>query len=41
MAMRLHRTRAPLPPLLCRWDLDKTYLRSEFDTLGQLWRTAW
>src|SRR6185369_13575651 len=28
------------PPLLCRWDLDKTYLRSEFDTLRQLWRTA-
>jgi hypothetical protein len=30
---------APVP-LLCRWDLDKTYLRSEFDTLRQLWRTA-
>jgi hypothetical protein len=29
------------PPLLCRWDLDKTYLRSEFDTLRQLLRTAW
>jgi len=28
------------PPLLCRWDLDKTYLRSEFDTLRQLIRTA-
>ncbi|HWP66218.1 MAG TPA: phosphatase domain-containing protein [Candidatus Limnocylindria bacterium] len=28
-------------PLLCRWDLDKTYLHSEFDTLRQLWRTAW
>ena len=28
-------------PLLCRWDVDKTYLRSEFDTLRQLWRTAW
>ena len=27
--------------LLCRWDLDKTYLSSEFDTLRQLWRTAW
>src|SRR5262249_9787082 len=37
----LRRARAaPLPPLLCRWDLDKTYLRSEFDTLRQLWRTA-
>lgn len=23
-----------------RWDLDKTYLRTEFDTLGDLWRTA-
>jgi hypothetical protein len=40
-AFRLGRSRpAPLPPLLCRWDLDKTYLRSEFDTLRQLWRTA-
>jgi hypothetical protein len=28
------------PPLLCRWDLDKTYLRTQFDTLRQLWRTA-
>jgi hypothetical protein len=27
-------------PLLCRWDLDKTYLRSEFDTLRSLLRTA-
>ena len=37
MALRL-RTRAAKspPPLLCRWDLDKTYLRSEFDTLRQL-----
>jgi hypothetical protein len=34
------RSRPALPPLLCRWDLDKTYLRSEFDTLRQLWRTA-
>lgn len=32
--------RPPAAPLLCRWDLDKTYLRSEFDTLRQLWRTA-
>ena len=41
--MKLPRRHAPaveLPPLLCRWDLDKTYLRSEFDTLRQLWRTA-
>lgn len=30
----------PLAPLLCRWDLDKTYLRTQFDTLRQLWRTA-
>jgi hypothetical protein len=42
--MRLRRTRppvaAPEPPLLCRWDLDKTYLRSDFDTLRSLLRTA-
>jgi len=41
--MRLSRRRPPAPsapPLLCRWDLDKTYLRSEFDTLRQLWQTA-
>jgi Phosphatidate phosphatase APP1, catalytic domain len=43
--MRLRRTRrpdapAPEPALLCRWDLDKTYLRSEFDTLRSLLRTA-
>ena len=39
---RLKRSRAVAvpPPLLCRWDLDKTYLRSDFDTLRQLWRTA-
>jgi hypothetical protein len=42
MALRLARRRAVAvpPPLLCRWDLDKTYLHSEFETLGQLWRTA-
>ena len=34
------RRRAVPPPLLCRWDLDKTYLKSEFETLRQLWRTA-
>ena len=28
------------PPLVCRWDLDKTYLRSDFDSLRQLLRTA-
>jgi hypothetical protein len=39
--IRFRRRRQPVPPaLLCRWDLDKTYLRSEFDTLRQLWRTA-
>jgi hypothetical protein len=27
-------------PLVCRWDLDKTYLRSEFETIRQLLRTA-
>jgi hypothetical protein len=27
-------------PLLCRWDLDKTYLRSDFDSIRQLLRTA-
>jgi len=30
----------PPPPLVCRWDLDKTYLRSEFETIRQLLRTA-
>jgi hypothetical protein len=44
--MRLRRARPapeafpPAPPLLCRWDLDKTYLRSDFDTLRSLLRTA-
>jgi hypothetical protein len=38
-ALRLARRRPA--PLLCRWDLDKTYLHSEFDTLRQMWRTAW
>lgn len=38
--MSLLRRRAAPAPLLCRWDLDKTYLRSEFDTLRQLWRTV-
>ena len=42
MAFGLTRRRVAreIPPLLCRWDLDKTYLRSEFDTLRQLWRTV-
>ena len=26
--------------IVCRWDLDKTYLRSDFDSLRQLVRTA-
>src|SRR5262245_23966312 len=35
------RTRAlqkliPQPPVVFRWDLDKTYLKSEFDTLREL-----
>ncbi len=31
----------PKPPRrIYRWDLDKTYLQTEFDTLGQLMRTA-
>jgi hypothetical protein len=43
--MRLRRSRsapppAPRAPLLCRWDLDKTYLRSDFDSIRQLLRTA-
>jgi len=44
--MRLRRARpaakpaASAAPLLCRWDLDKTYLRSEFDSLRSLLRTA-
>jgi hypothetical protein len=44
--MQLRRSRrsppaAPSPaPILCRWDLDKTYLRSEFDSLRTLVRTA-
>jgi hypothetical protein len=29
-----------IAPLVTRWDLDKTYLRTEFDTLGDLVRTA-
>ena len=40
---RLRRPRdggRPAPPLVCRWDLDKTYLRSEFETIRQLLRTA-
>ena len=32
--------RPALAPVICRWDLDKTYLRSEFDSLRKLLRTA-
>jgi hypothetical protein len=28
------------PPFIARWDLDKTYLRTDFDTLRDLVRTA-
>ena len=27
-------------PYIARWDLDKTYLRTEFSTLRDLWKTA-
>src|SRR2546428_419046 len=37
---RRARSASPASPLVCRWDLDKTYLRSEFTTLRQLLRTA-
>ncbi len=30
----------PRPPFIARWDLDKTYLRTDFDTLRDLVRTA-
>ena len=29
-----------MPPFIARWDLDKTYLRTDFDTLRDLVRTA-
>jgi hypothetical protein len=40
MALRSRRRAraAPLPPLVYRWDLDKTYLKSEFDSLRELVR---
>ncbi|TMB05369.1 MAG: hypothetical protein E6J70_02330, partial [Deltaproteobacteria bacterium] len=39
--LRVHRAPRPaLEPVICRWDLDKTYLRSDFDSLRQLLRTA-
>jgi len=34
------RAAAPLRPYIARWDLDKTYLRTDFDTLRDLVRTA-
>ena len=30
----------PIPRLIARWDLDKTYLRTDFDTIRDLVRTA-
>ena len=27
--------------LVCRWDLDKTYLQSEFETLREMMPIAW
>ena len=30
----------PPPRHVFRWDLDKTYLQTDFDTLKALWRTA-
>src|ERR1700747_3239319 len=33
-------TIAPPPRHVYRWDLDKTYLKTEFDTLKQLLRSA-
>ncbi len=33
-------TAGAVPPLVTRWDLDKTYLRTEFDTMGDLLRNA-
>ena len=39
--MSAERTIEPSPPrFLARWDLDKTYLRTEFDTFADLLRTA-
>jgi hypothetical protein len=40
MALRRTRRRAPEPlaPIIYRWDLDKTYLKSEFDSLRGLIR---
>ncbi len=32
--------RPAAPPFIARWDLDKTYLRTDFDTLRDLVRTA-
>lgn len=31
---------SPIPRLIARWDLDKTYLRTDFDTVRDLVRTA-
>src|SRR5690606_28388038 len=32
--------RVSVPPFIARWDLDKTYLRTDFDTVRDLVRTA-
>ncbi len=36
----LRSVRPPVTPHIARWDLDKTYLRTEFDSLKDLVRTA-
>ena len=40
MVLRRSRQRAskPAPPVIFRWDLDKTYLKSEFESLRELMR---
>src|SRR5438105_4020678 len=39
-AARVKPVPAPPPRHVYRWDLDKTYLRTEFDTFKDLWRSA-
>lgn len=38
MALLRSRSRPPITDLVCRWDLDKTYLKSEFETLRDMVR---
>ena len=38
MVLRRSKARPAPPPLILRWDLDKTYLKSEFDSLRELMR---